>query len=271
MSTLNGLVPNPDLAQDLLTDVTTTSKVARWRWFVWIVACGIYALDVLFDLLKIDMEDIAKKSRFGTLPWYVQKSFEFQFGDVLIQDSNKEWKYATINTANQIIKRAASQEGVNLVVLKVAKLVGGVASPLSSTELSAYDTYIKKLKPPGINVSIITDVADELQLYITVNYDPLVLSSTGELLSTPGSYPVIDAVNNYIDNIDFNGVFELMTAVDYLQTAQGVKSVYITSALARYGANPFVAFTQKYLPNAGHLKIDPANDLTVTTTYTPYV
>lgn len=37
-SNLNNLVPNPDTNQTLLNDLTTPSKVADWRLWIWVVA-----------------------------------------------------------------------------------------------------------------------------------------------------------------------------------------------------------------------------------------
>lgn len=272
MASLNNLQPNVDTAQDLLADVTTSSKVARWRLWIWCVAVAIYAIDVLFDLLKLDLESIALESRYGTLPWYVKKSLDYQHGDALVLQ-NLEWKYATENLTARVVKRASAQKGVNLVLLKVAKLSGTVPVPLSSAELIGYTSYIDQITHPGINVTIISAVSDELRLYLNVNYDPLVLTATGELLSTPGTFPVEDAIDNYLSDLnnEFNGEFENMIAIDKVQDAVGVVSAYHTNSTSRYGTNPFVAFSQKYLPNAGHMIIDPLTPLSTTITYTPNV
>jgi hypothetical protein len=109
---------------------------------------------------------------------------------------------------------------------------------------------------------------------LAVNYDPLLLTSTGELISTPGTYPVRDAVNAYLLNLEFDSRFELMALIDYVQKATGVSnngSAYVVSASARYGTNPFVAFTQKYYPNAGYMVVDPLTPLSASINYTANV
>lgn len=269
MATLNGLTPINDTAQTLLTDVTSTSRVARWRLMLWAVATCAYALDVVFDLTLIALEALAKRSRFGTLPWYIQKAYEFQYGDTLIFQNN-EFQYTTINTASQIIKRAAAQEAGNTVNIKLAKLVSGIPTKLNSTEEAAATSYFEKIKPAGTDLHIITDDPDELQLFIKVNFDPLLLDNTGQLLSMPGTYPVNDAITNFITNIIFDGTLELSTLIDNIQLATGVKSAYVIDAKGRYGLNPFVSFNERYYPNAGHMKIDPLNPLTNTITYTAF-
>lgn len=269
MASLNSLQPLIDDSQTLLADVTTTSRVARWRLWLWVVATCAYALDVVFDLAIITLEALAKRSRFGTLPWYIQQAYDFQYGDTLLYNGN-EFKYATLNPAAQVIKRAASQEDGNTVNVKLAKLVAGIPTKLDPAEKAAATTYFQLIKPAGVTLNIISDDADELILNIKVNFDALLLDSTGQLLSAPGTYPAANAIINFLNNVIFDGKLELCNLIDEIQKATGVESAYVQSASGRYGANAFVAFTERYYPNAGHMKIHPTNPLSSTITYTPF-
>lgn len=268
MSSLSSYQPNIDSSQTLLNDVTTTSKVARWRLYIWCVAVAAYSIDTIFDLALMSFELLSKKSRFGTLPWYVNQSLSFQYGDTLVYQNN-EWQYATINTINQIVKRVAPQENGNTVNLKVAKLVSNVPTKLNSTELASFTAYIKKIKPAGVNVNIISDDPDDIILYIKAIFDPLLLDDTGQLLSSPGTYPLNDAVNQFLSNLNdnFTGTVDLCELIDAIQLAQGIKSAYMIQASARYGTNAFSVFTERYESNAGHLVISSVNPLSSTVTY----
>ena len=273
MSNLNSLQPNVDSSQALLSDVTTTSKIARWRLWVWCVAVSAYAVDVLFDLQKIELEAISLRSRFGTLPWYVWTAKNFQYGDPLPDPlvwENNQYVYSPIVPEHRIIKMAAAIEAGNTVNLKVAKLVGTVTTKLDITEKTAFVSYMTdatKVKPAGVVVNVISDDPDDLRLYVTIKYDPLVMMATGELLALPGVFPVNDKINKFIADMPFNGVLELCNLVDVIQSATGVVSVYITDAQARYGANPFVSFPERYLANAGYLIIDVGTPLNTSITY----
>ncbi|MCE9539756.1 MAG: hypothetical protein K8R85_11130 [Bacteroidetes bacterium] len=266
MSNLNRYQPNADTSQQLLADITSTSKVARWRLWVWCVAACAMAFDVILDLFKIELAAIAQNSRYGSLPWYVVIAKEYQEGYNLVWQNN-QYEYITTDVASQIISLAASDETTTHVILKVAQLVSGVATPLSVIQTAAFEAYITKKKPAGINVHIISDLPDELRLYVTVNYNPLMLTSTGESLLTPGTFPVEDAIESYNQNLPFNGTLELMSVVDKIQLASGVDTAYVTNAEARYGSNPFVSFPEQYTANAGHLIIDSLNPLNTTITY----
>lgn len=268
-TTLNGLQPAIDDTQTFLDDLDSTSKVARWRLIFWVVATCVYSFEVAVDLAIMIMESLAKKSRFGTIPWYVNEALLFQYGDTLVYVNN-EYQYPTINIANQIVKRAAVEENGNTINVKVATLVGGVITPLSLGQKAAVEAYFDKKKPAGSDVVIISDPSDELRLFVKAYFDPQLLDNTGQLISNPGIYPLHDAINNFISNLNvsnFNGRLELCDLVDAMQKAIGITSAYVTSASARYGANPYVPFTERYQSNAGHLVIDNAFPLTSTVTY----
>jgi hypothetical protein len=274
LTTLNTLQPNVDSSQTLLTDVTTTSRVARWRLWAWCVAACAYALEVLFDLMKIDILIIIGNSRYGTLPWWVATCKYFQLGDTLVFINNA-WQYAVIDSTKQIVAMAAAEEGNDAVILKVAKLSGSVIVKLDvATELPPFVSYVndQKLKPAGVNVTVRSVDPDDLQLWANIKIDPLQLLTTGESISAPGTFPVQDAINTFISNQNtgnFNGVFELFELTQFIKNTVGsaVKEIYITYAAARNGTNSFTGFSERYLAYAGYMKIDTGTPLSSSLTY----
>ena len=52
MTALNALQPSVDNAQTLLSDASSSSKVAAWRLLFWVVAAAIYLHEVIFDKHK---------------------------------------------------------------------------------------------------------------------------------------------------------------------------------------------------------------------------
>lgn len=270
MGTINSLQPSVDNYQTLLADLKSSSKVARWRLMLAVVATVAYAVEVVVHLATLNLIELSKNTRFGTPPWFVDQALKFQYGDTLVF-LNDQYKYAVIDETKCIIKRAACDENGNTVLMKVAKLVSGVPTKLDALELAAYEAFVAKTKPPG-KVDVISDDADEVRLYLKIVYDPLLLDNTGQLISSPGTYPVNDAVTNFISNLNvynFNGSLELATLCDAIQAAPGVKFPYVLSASARYGTNPFNVFTERYKANAGHLVVDPTQPLSSTVTYSP--
>jgi hypothetical protein len=272
MANLQDLQPNIDNSQQLLTDLNTTSRVGVWRLLIWVVATMAYSFEVIFDLFKADLEEISKNSRFGTLPWYAKISKSFQYGDALTWDATlNDYTYSVNDDTKKIIKRVSALEAGPSVLLKVAKLSGTTPEKLTAPELAAYEAYLAERKPAGIVVNVISDDADLMKLYLNIKYDPLVMDSTGQYLATPGTYPVHEVIEAFISNLDFDGNLELCNLVDAVQEVEGVVSVYVTSASAKYALFGYVAFTERYNPNAGYLSIDPAFPLTSTITYTANV
>ncbi|MEI2758961.1 MAG: hypothetical protein V9G42_05940 [Bacteroidia bacterium] len=268
---INSLTPVIDDEQTLLSDLTTPSKVAVWRLIFYIVAVALWIHETLWDLMKKQLEDIAAYSRPGTALWYQQEAFKFQFGDSLVWNpTTLKYEYAVIDATKQIIKRCAVVEGGGFVRIKVAKLVSGVLTPLTSAELAAFDAYINDIKFAGTDTICSSFLPDLLKLAYKIYYNPLVLAADGSQLSNPAVFPVEDAINNFISNLPFNGVFELSELVDAIQAASGVEDVIQISAEAKYGLLAYNAIVERYLPNAGYLIVDPLFPLNTQLTYQAY-
>jgi len=253
---LSALQPNIDDEQTLLTDLSSTSKVAIWRLFFYVIAVAIHITEVV-------LEAIMASEKPGVLYWYYEQALKYQHGDSLILDNGK-YVYNPVVEANRIITLAAVDEIINvnnnrLVKIKVAK-AGPV--PLTPTEKIAFTSYINTVKFAGVATEVITDVADVLKFGANIFYDPLVFASDGSLLSNPSVFPVKDAIDNYIKTLPFNGVLELQKLIDVIQKVPGVKNVVPLEFKAKYGLQPYddvmLQPGQSYKPNAGYLKISVA-------------
>lgn len=268
LDNLSGLQPNPEEFQTFLQDLTSTSKVALWRLFLYVVAFGHWLIETLFDRHVEEVTALKYKLITGTARWYQQKALEFQYGDSLTWNGS-QYVYDPVTPANQIVKRAAVVVTGGIVRVKVAKLDGdGVTPiPLSAGELVSFTTYMQTLAFAGVNILVISTDADDLIVNLKVYYNPLVLTPSGESISTPGTYPVEDAVNGYISDLPFNGVFNLTQLIDRVQLAEGVVDPVLEGAQARYGLNPFADVVDNYTSFAGHMKVDAGNPLSTTVTY----
>jgi hypothetical protein len=258
---LIGLQPNVESGQNLLTDLTSSSKVAIWRLIFFVVAVGIWSHEKIFDLHKAEIETRANEMIPGTLRWYRNEALKFQYGDALIWNNDLlKFQYPDGSTGAKIISQASAIEPIgsnNQVRIKVAKLVSGDLVPLSSGEETAFNNYINQIKFAGTNVSVTNINADLLKLNIEIVYNPLILTPTGELISEPGLYPVRDAINNYIKFLPFDGVFNRNKFIDAMQSASGVVDPIINTIEAKTGALPYVPILNNYIAGAGYLKIDP--------------
>jgi hypothetical protein len=268
-ASLSALQPNIDSAQTLLTNLTSSSKVAIWRLIFWVVAFAHSLLEQMWDATKKEIETLAASLVPGTAAWYAEQAKKFQFGDQLLY-INGVFQYATINPSARIVTNAACVESSGAVLIKIAKTVSATPAPLNASELAAFNAYLAQIKYAGVAASAVSLPADNIKLFITVYYDPQLLTASGQLINS-GIFPVNEAVQTYINKLPFNGRFTLSEQTDLLQQAQGVKDVVINTAYGRYGSSPFVQFTVSYNTQAGYVVIDPATPLSASVTYVPYV
>jgi hypothetical protein len=187
----------------------------------------------------------------------VGKARAFQYGVALPADSDVYAVVPPVDESVLIVTQAAAVELANAVRLKVAKTVAGAMVPLTGGELGALRTYMGRVKDAGVRLNCTSGVADNLHLLVVVYYDPLVLDGTGARLDGTAATPVKDAVNAFLKNLPFNGVFGLNKLLEYVEaTVEGVKIFEVVAAEANYASTPYVPITTTYVPDAGYMALD---------------
>lgn len=268
---LQNLQPNIDDSQQLADDLNSTSKVAGWRLFVWIIASRINDLLELFKQHKDAVEQRSKELVLGNTAWYQREALKFQYGDSLEWDpSTLQYSYPADNPSAKIVKLASSNEGSNNeVIIKVAKLSGNTPEELANPELTAFQNYLNRIKFAGVQVIAVSRPADLMKLSIKVFYDPLVLNSDGSLIADSSVFPAEDAINNYLKNLPFDGIFSVTEMIDQLQLAEGVVNPLFQSAHSKFGAFSYQPITDYKTANAGYFAIDPNFPLSNSINYVP--
>lgn len=267
---LTGLAPEMDNAQQLLQDLQTPSRVARWRNVFWVVAAAIWLHERLWDATRVELQAIADSSHIGTLRWYVEKAKQFQLGYDLTIINNVP-AYDVDDPFSRIVERAAGRENGVIVLLKVAKLVGDVVTPLDEGELEAFTAYMDEMKMAGTTLNVVSLPADLFKVDLTVFYDPLVLDSAGALILEPSVKPVEDAVNAYLANVPFDGRYRRSALQDAVQAVPSVRDVVVNNLQAKHGLLPYAQVPIHYDAVSGHAKVDPLHPLAATVIYIPYV
>lgn len=249
-------------ADSTLSGLNSTSNVAIWRLWTYIVAVCMWTIENLFDAHKAEVGGIITNMKPHTLQWYVNKAKAYQYGDSLPDGSDT---YAVIDTTKQVVAYAAAQEDITSrrLRIKTAVLSGNSLAPLTDAQLAGLTAYMQLVKDAGVFLNVTTGVADRLVLDITIYYDALVLDAGGKRLDGTSDTPVKDAIQVYLDNLPFNGLFTVMRLVDALQAVDGVVIPTINSAQATYAALPLQNIITEYRPDAGYLNIADA-DLTIT-------
>lgn len=252
-------------AQADLAGLTSNSRTAVWRLWIYITAVAFWTLETLFDLHRQEVIDYINNMKPGSAKWYANIAQAYQHGQVLPPDTDKYNNTGLTEDEieeRKIVAYAAVVEAERGLRIKVAKDNGTDLEPLDEVdELPPFMEYMARVKYAGIRLLITSNEPDSLTLNLAIYYDPLVLDSEGSRLDGSDNEPVQKAVRNYLRNLPFNGVFVLAYLVDVLQQVPGVVVPHILSASARYGALPYTSFNVEYQPDAGYLRLIDAGDL----------
>ena len=247
--------------------LTSTSNVAVFKVICYIWAVASFTLETLFDIFKTEVDYTIAQDKTHRPQWYVNKAKAFQYGYNLVADQdyydNTGIDDAVI-AASKIVAYAALVEEPS-IRMKVAKLVGSNLGPLTAPELLAFVNYMKKVRDAGVKLhggtltsppTITSTVADKLRLVVRVKVNPLVLDLTGARRDASSATPVKDAVKGYLQNIDFNGLFDIQQLQDAIQAVDGVESLKIDQIQTKYGALPFTSVDIEFVPDSGYLVIE---------------
>jgi hypothetical protein len=265
----------------LLNDVSSSSKVASWRLWVFVISVAIWVHEKLWDVFKEEIEELALQAISGNTYWYLRQVFSFQYGHDLALINNK-FQYAVIDEDARIITRAAIVDANGELRIKIAKNNDlGNPTPLDNAEKNAFTAYMNKIKFAGTKLLIINDNADSLRFDLELYYNPLL---GYENVKTN----VENAIKTHLANLEFNGALNIVKFTDSIQLAAGVTDLVIRSIEARYGALEFKPIKRQYVPNSGYLtvigglplnnsvildngSVDTSNDSNVKITYIPNV
>jgi hypothetical protein len=248
------LVAEKDANTVLSAKLTSTSATAVWKSLFYIFAVAIWVHEGLFYKHKQEVESRIANAFAGTRTWYHQKALDFQIGDSVTIAPSGFVGYDTIDETKQIVKYAAVVEQGNTLQIKIA---GANLSELTTIEAAAFEAYINKIKFAGTKTGIVNMPADELILNLDIYYDPQLMSSSGELISEPGVYPVEDAVSQYIQGIRFGGALVKTHLVDTIQLAIGVCDVTLNQLQAKPFMQSYSVITSNiYSALSGKFNID---------------
>ena len=254
-----------------LEDLNSTSKVAIWRLWVYIIAVAIWSLEKLFDQHRSDIDKRLAELKPHTARWYRSKALAFQYGFDLLPDSdtfNNQGHTEEAIEASKIVKYSAVIESKNegRLIVKIAGEQGEQLQPITEPQKQAFEAYLQEIKDAGVRLSVVNYQPDILHLQMKIVYDPLVLDSNGQSI-IHATHPVETAIKDYLKRLPFNGELVLAHLIDALQQAEGVKIPHLVLAQSKnitssgeYGAFETIEISK--IPTAGYFTIDNFNDIT---------
>jgi len=270
MTYINDKLKNPDgnttiyTEQDLLTSLQSNNKVGIWLLWAFIIAVSENLLEQNWDEFQVELEDIKNRAVVGSRLWWRDKCLEWQYGDILeIDPLNYGVKYAVIDETKQLIKHAGISEINGKVVLKVQKDYG--TGLLTSSELNSFESYVDKVRFAGIRTDIWNFNPDNLKLFYTIYYDPLIGEATVK-------NDVETTITDYIHNLPFDSTFNKTDLTDKLQQINGVLDpVFVDGYGKPEGTSTYIQFDNYYESVSGYCDIDNTFPLDATITYTPKI
>ena len=254
-----------------LNELNSTSKVAIWRLWVYIIAVAIWSLEKLFDLHRTDIDKRLAELKPHTARWYRSKALAFQYGFDLLPDSdnfNNQGHTEEAIEAGKIVKYSAVIESKNegRLIVKIAGEQGDTLQPITDAQKQAFEAYLQEIKDAGVRLSVVNYQPDILHLQMKIVYDPLVLDSNGQSI-TNAFNPIERTIKDYLKRLPFNGELVLAHLIDALQQAEGVKIPHLVLAQSKnitssgeYGAFETIEISK--IPTAGYFTIDNFNDIT---------
>lgn len=269
-SSLGALEVLTEDEQQTLPNLNSNSKVAIWRLWVFIQAFAIWLHEGMFETHKIEIERLIALNKIHTARWYRGKALLFQFGFDLFGETdyyNNEGIDEALVIDSKIIKQASVEEIAGRLRIKVAKEDNFEnLAPLNNTEVFAFRQYMELIKDAGTRLQIISRNPDDLKLNLDIYFDPLILDGNGARLDGTNNTPIIQAIEEFLYNLEFNGELIITKLIDYLQQVEGVEMPVVQDAFTKFGSFGYSPMEETYIADAGYMVLD---EMETTINYIP--
>lgn len=243
---------------DVVDMFNSSSRVAIWKIIFFAIAFCANAVETIFDLLKVFIDNLIATKKPHSQRWFVEKTKAFQYGYNLVPETDVYDNTGLTDdqiAASQIIAYAAAVDTEQGIRIKVAKLIGDDLGPLTVDELAALVAYWRQIKPGGVKLQNTTGDPDDLKAKLRVYYDAQVITNAGARIDGSDNEPVQNALKTYLKNLPFNGVFVPMLAIDALQKVEGVVIVKDDYWQSKFGGFDFTGIDVELNPDAGYLRL----------------
>jgi hypothetical protein len=220
-------------ADSNLNGLTSNSKTAIWRLWIYIVASCINIFEQLLDAYKVEIEGIADTAIPGTLQWVQDRTFRFQYDtttpQVLEINDDLTLSYPTVDDTKKIVTRCSVTTGeskvVNIKVAKATSATDETPTQLTTPEYNSLVGYWNLIGFAGITYNLINKVSDKIGVTATIYYQ-------GQYASTIQN-DVENAIKNYFASIPFDGKLRISKLEDAIQAVVGVNDYKLTTVTAR--------------------------------------
>jgi hypothetical protein len=233
-------------ADSNLNGLTSNSKVAIWRLWVYIVAACINIFEQLMDAYKIEIEAIADTAIPGTPQWVKDRTLRFQYDatvpQVLEVNSDLTLSYEIEDDTKKIVTRCSVTQGtskaVSIKVAKATSITDNTPIALATAEYNSLVGYWNLIGFAGLTYNIINKASDKISITATIYYK-------GQYSSTI-QQDVENAIKNYLAEIPFDGKVRISKIEDAIQAVAGVNDLKIDTIQARDNDTVFASGVKIY-------------------------
>lgn len=254
----NGLVEEAGLDAQLQA---MTFEPSSWnKALFWAIASKLYIHELFWSLFRKEIDTLIADQKVHTKRWYENLAKSFQLGHDLVWLDDR-FKYAEIDEESQIIKHCAVVHVGNKLRFKVATTdISGNTQPCTGAQMTALRSFLQETKDAGVFIFVTSGNGDLIKITVDIYFDPLVLSSEGNLLD--GGEPIVaQTIEKWIEGINFNGRLIVPKFQDMIEEIQGVKfadNPNIEVALPSQGT--YTTLTSPiYVPDSGYFQLENLN------------
>jgi hypothetical protein len=251
------------------------SQVSIFNIFIAVIAMSMYTLEVIIDILKGEIQEIADSAPSGNPKWVQRQILNFQFGDV-VTITNFVPGYSPVDESARIVTRCSVKQLTSgVLAIKVAKGTVPSLGPLSAPELAALKNYYfgtsttEGVGFAGVRATFVNLNPDRMRVQATVYY-------LGQYVEATVKANVITAIDNFFETFAdtaFDGTVFMIKLVDAIQAVAGVSRVTLTDIKAReatvvLGSATTIDVQGFYTTVAGYLISEDTAGNTLTDTIT---
>lgn len=238
----------------------STSAVAEWRLWTYIVAVAIHTFQLALDLFRKEIDEMTTRITPGTARWYVEMCKRFQHGHKLAYDETTAMYYYEKDApADRIVKIVAISENAGSLTIKVAKLnASNKIEPLTPEERYNFMCYIDVIKFAGDVTGIVSTNEDKVRYDLDVFFDPAIPNTTVRA-------NVLAAIETFKIAFGFDSMLYAQRFTDTIMSVPGVITCKLRSLSRKGVSDPaFVPVDIVSELESGYFEYDPASVLTVT-------
>ena len=219
-------------SQPALSGLTSPSQTSIYNLWSYVTSVGMNLEETLWDTFQADLETQIANAPIGTDTWVNKQVQVFQYDAITPQivylTSGFTAAYPVVDVTKQIISRSSvkTQPSRNVLV-KVA--TSNPPQALSTPQLNSLQAYLNTISFAGVQYQAFSFSADQLTIGVQVYYNGQYASTiTGDTLN---------AFNNYMLNIPFDGYVINSKIEEALLAVNGVTDVVLNTVAIRPATN----------------------------------